>query len=597
MATVDPHSFADPAQGRVVRLALDLDVDFESRRLSGTATLGLEGAHGGRLDLDTRDLDVRRVTLGDGEELEFELAPKDEVIGQKLTVRVPDGTGEIRVEYSTSPEASALQWLEPPLTAGKEHPYLFSQCQAIHARSIVPLQDTPRCRIPYTAEITVPDPLVAVMSAAPGEKRKGARAGTTTWSFEMPQPIPPYLFALAVGNLASEDLDPRCRVYSEPEMLEACAYEFANVGQMLRKAEELFGEYRWDRYDFLVMPPAFPYGGMENPRLTFLTPSLLAGDRSLVDVLAHELAHSWTGNLVTNADNEHFWLNEGFTVWAERRINEVLEGPEAVALSRALGREALQGEIERFGADSPWTALYNDQSGVDPDDVYSQVPYEKGCLFVTLLEQTAGRKEFDRFLREYMDHFEFRSIDTEEFLGFLEERMPGLAEKVNAREWVYGPGVPANEPRAESERLTELTALGEGWADGRRPDPAEAKKWPVAEWLVYLGALPDDIGTDGCEWLDSTFSLTDSGNSEILCKWLGIAIRNGHESVYPKTRAFLGSIGRMKYLKPLYKALHEHPKSRKLAREIYDEHKGMYHPIAKGGLEAILGLKEAGAAQ
>jgi leukotriene-A4 hydrolase len=592
MATVDPHSYADPDQGRVVRLALVLEVDFGHKRLSGSATLGLEGARGGHLDLDTRDLDVRKITLGDGKELKFELADRDAVLGQKLSVMVPDGTPEITVHYSTSPGASALQWLDPPLTAGKKHPYLFSQCQAIHARSVVPLQDTPRCRIPYTAEITVPDPLVAVMSAAPGEKRKGLKAETTTWSFEMPQPIPPYLFALAVGNLASEDLGPRSRVYTEPEMLEACAWEFATVDEMLRKAEELFGPYRWDRYDFLVMPPAFPYGGMENPRLTFLTPSLVAGDRSLIDVLAHELAHSWTGNLVTNANNEHFWLNEGFTVWAERRINEVLEGPEAVALSRALGRQALQGEIDRFGPESPYTALYNDQSNVDPDDVYSQVPYEKGCLFVTLLEHTAGRTKFDEFLRAYMDRFEFHSIDTEEFLGFLEEQLPGLAEQVNAREWIYGPGVPANEPRAESERLDALTTLAEGWGDGRRPEPGDAGKWPV-----YLGALPVDIGEDGCSWLDSTFHLTESGNSEILCKWLAIAIQNGYEPVYPKTRAFLGSIGRMKYLKPLYKALYDHPKSRQLALEIYDEHRGMYHPIARGGLEAILGLKQAGAPQ
>ena len=592
MATVDPHSYADPSQGRTTRLAMDLEVDFGTHRLSGTATLGLEGVDGGHLDLDTRDLEIQRITGPDGGALEFELADRHEFMGQRLRVQLPAGTGEITVHYRTSPEASALQWLDPALTAGKEHPYLFSQCQAIHARSMVPVQDTPRCRIPYSARITVPDPLVAVMSAAPGEKEAGPKPNTTTWTFEMPQPIPPYLLALAVGNLVSEDLGPRSRVYTEPEMLEACAWEFATVDEMLRKAEELFGPYRWDRYDFLVMPPSFPYGGMENPRLTFLTPSLLAGDRSLVDVLAHELAHSWTGNLVTNANNEHFWLNEGFTVWAERRINEVLEGEEAVALSRALGREALQGEIDRFGPDSRFTALYTDQAGVDPDDVYSQVPYEKGCLFVTLLERTVGREEFDAFLRRYMDTFEFRSLDTEEFLRFLEKELPGVAEKVGAREWIYEPGVPANEPRAESERLRELSELAEGWNDGRRPEVEAAKQWPVAEWLVYLGKLPSDIGEEGCAWLDENFELTRSGNSEILCKWLVMAIENGYEPVLDKARAFLGSIGRMKYLKPTYKALAEQPKTSSLARSIYDEHKGMYHPIARGGLEQILGLRE-----
>jgi leukotriene-A4 hydrolase len=591
MATVDPHSYTDPDQGRVKKLALILNVDFAQERLSGTATLSLDRAKGGVLDLDTRDLDISKVTLGDDTELHFELGDRDEVLGQRLRISVPDGTDEIGVHYSTSPAASALQWLAPANTAGKKYPYLFSQCQAIHARSMAPLQDTPRVRIPYTAEITVPDPLVAVMSAAPGEKRRGNKAATTTWSFEMPQPIPTYLLALAVGNLVSEDLGPRSRVYTEPEMLKACAWEFATVDEMLRKSEELFGPYRWERYDFLVMPPSFPYGGMENPRLTFLTPSLIAGDRSLVEVLAHELAHSWTGNLVTNATNEHFWLNEGFTVWAERRINEVLEGKEAVALSSALGREALQEEIDRFGADSKYTALWCDQQGVDPDDVYSQVPYEKGCLFVTLMERTVGREKFDAFLKSYMDTFQFRSLDTEEFLTFLEEKLPGLAEKIGAREWIYEPGVPANEPTFESARLDELNALAAAWKDGTRPDADKARKWPVAEWLVYLGALPNDLGEEGCAWLDSTFDLTASGNSEILCKWLVMAIDNGYEPVYAKTRDFLGSIGRMKYLKPIYKALSDNPKSHDLAVEIFTEKKGMYHVIARGGLENILGLK------
>jgi len=591
MATVDPHSYADPDQGRVHKLALDLNVDFAGKQLSGNARLSLDGAKGGVLDLDTRDLDISKITLGDGTELRYELGERDEVLGQRLRVSVPDGSDEITIHYGTSPEASALQWLEPANTAGKKHPYLFSQCQAIHARSVAPLQDTPRVRIPYTAEITVPDPLVAVMSAAPGEKRKGQRAETTTWSFEMPQPIPPYLLALAVGNLVSADLGPRSRVYTEPEMLEACAWEFATVDDMLRKAEELFGPYRWERYDFLVMPPSFPYGGMENPRLTFLTPSLIAGDRSLIEVLAHELAHSWTGNLVTNATNEHFWLNEGFTVWAERRINEVLQGKEAVTLASALGREALQEEIGRFGAGSKYTALYCDQKGVDPDDVYSQVPYEKGCLLVTLMERTVGRATFDAFLLDYMDNFQFRSLDTEEFLAFLEEKLPGLAEKIGAREWIFEPGVPANEPTFESARLSELKALAAGWKDGQRPDADQTKDWPLAEWLVYLGGLPDDIGEDGCAWLDSTFDLSSSGNSEILCKWLVMAINNGYDAVYDKTREFLGSIGRMKYLKPLYKALSSNPKSEELAVNIFDEHKGMYHPIARGGLEGILGIK------
>jgi hypothetical protein len=329
---------------------------------------------------------------------------------------------------------------------------------------------------------------------------------------------------------------------------------------------------------------------MENPRLTFLTPSLLAGDRSLVAVLAHELAHSWTGNLVTNATMNDFWLNEGFTVWAERRILETLEGEQAVSLSAAIGRDSLQEAIDDFGPDSPYTRLKNDLEGVDPDEVYSQVPYEKGFLFVALLERTVGRKRMDAFLRAYMDRFEFTSITTEDFLEFLEQQLPGVAEKMGARAWIYESGVPENEPVFSSPRREELQALGAGWSEGARPDPAQAKDWSVDEWLVWFGKLPQTLSAADCDWLEKNFAFNQSNNSEILCKWLVIAVNSSYEPAFEKVREFLGTYGRMKYLKPLYKALHENPKTRELGLSIFEQHKALYHPIARGGLESILGL-------
>lgn len=587
MALLDPHSCTDTQHGVVTDAALRLEVDFAQRTLAGEVTLTLADTRKGPFDLDTRGLTIHRVTDARGDELEWVLGEHVAIFGSRLRISLPSALTSLTIAYATSPEASALQWLEPSNTAGKVHPYLFSQCQPHHARSILPIQDSARVRFRYTAAITVPSPLVAVMSAAPGS-REDADNGKSRFTFEMPQPIPAYLLALAVGNIAGQDVGPRSRVYSEPEMLDAAAWEFAETDAMLQRAEELFGEYRWQRYDFLVMPPAFPYGGMENPRLTFLTPSLLAGDRSLVDVLAHELAHSWTGNLVTNATMNDFWLNEGFTVWAERRILEALHGQEALALSAAVGRDDLAREMARVGLDSPLTRLKNDLSNIDPDDVYSCVPYEKGFLLVALMERVVGRTRFDQFVRAYMDRFNFQSIDTEEFLEFLNEALPEAKGKIDLKAWIYDPGLPADAPEFESRRLQELNRLAEGWANGLRPNVDDAKKWAVPEWLVYLGGLPPKISTQDCAWLAESFSFNDSHNSEILCKWLVIAIRSGYEPALAKAADFLGTIGRMKFLKPLYNELHRGESTRKLAVELFERNRESYHPIARSGLALIL---------
>ncbi len=586
MARTDPHSVADPAEGRVRSLTLDLEVDFEQQRLHGTARLDLEDAAGGDLHLDTRDLTIDGVSDDDGAALEWELGEPDPIVGTPLRVRLRPDTRALQVRYATSPEASALQWLEPPQTAGGRHPYLFSQCQAIHARSVVPLQDTPSVRFPYRARLTVPEPLTAVMSAAPGEPEAGPRPGTRTLSFSMPQPIPSYLLALAVGDLASEDLGPRSRVYTEPAMLEAAAWEFAGVDDMLRAAEELFGPYRWDRFDFLVMPPAFPYGGMENPRLTFLTPTLVAGDRSLVAVLAHELAHSWTGNLVTNATNDDFWLNEGFTVWAERRIIEALYGDEAVAMAAAIGWHGLQEELGRFGEGSPFTRLKTDLAGVDPDEVFSRVPYEKGFLFLSLLERTAGREAWDGFVRDYIDHWGFSSITTAQFEAWLREHLPGPAAEVDVETWLHDTDLPEDAPRYASARLDRLQALAAAFGGGEQLDPDEVDDWTPDDWQVFLAELPRPVSPEACVWLEERFRLTESNNPEILADWLVVAVQAGHEPALVRARDFLGEVGRMKYLNPLYQALAEQDPAG--AADVFGRFADTYHPIARAGVERVL---------
>lgn len=567
---------------------LDLTVDFTTRRITGVAVCSLAAPATGHLDLDTRDLEITGVTDSQGKCLDWELATADAVLGSRLRVTLPARSETFTVEFVTSPQASALQWLEPAQTAGGAHPYLFSQCQAIHARSVIPCQDTPLARFTFTCRMTVPQDLTVVMAAAPGESSAADEPGQRTFAFDMPQSIPPYLFAFAVGNLTSRDLGPRSRCYTEPEMLEKSAWEFAEVDGMLKAAEGIFGPYLWDRFDFLVMPPSFPYGGMENPRLTFLTPTLLAGDRSLVNVLAHELAHSWTGNLVTNASINDFWLNEGFTVWAERRILENTEGLEAKSLAAAIGRNGLMAAMEGFGPDSPFTQLEIDGTGSDPDEFYSLVPYEKGFLFVALLEQTAGREDFDHFVKKYIKHFSFTSITTAQFEAFLEKELPGLAARVGAEEWIHRPGLPANAPVFASARLEKLQQLGKSWSDGARPEVAEASRWTPEEWQIFLQAMPRSLPEADCAWLEENFQLNGQGNSEILCNWLAIAVGSGYEPAYARVEAFLGQVGRMKYLKPLYTALHGNPKSRDLAAKIFAANADGYHPIARGGIERVL---------
>ena len=588
MSRTDPHSYFDDTQPRTRRLDLDLTVDFAARCLHGTATLTFGSGQSGRVDLDTRGLQVAAVRTANGRPVDFSIGPEDPILGRYLRVELPRDTASITVQYRTAPDATGLQWLEPAQTAGGRHPFLFSQCQAIHARSVAPLQDSPVARIAYGAALTVPRELAAVMSAE-STATSAASADHRTFRFEMPQPIPPYLLALAVGNIASRDLSPRSRVWAEPEVIDAAAWEFAAVESMITTAEGLFGPYDWQRYDLLVLPPSFPYGGMENPRMTFVTPSLLAGDRSLVDVVAHELAHSWTGNLVTNANAEHFWLNEGWTVWAERRILEALHGPEAAALSWVLGATSLRQSLDRLGVDSPLTRLRTHLDNVDPDEIFSTVPYEKGARFLALLEATVGRERFDPFVRAYMRRFRFTSITTEQWLEFVAAELPGALETIGARDWIEGTGLPANAPRFHAPVLDAIEAQVADWAAGRGGQSAPQPAWNSTELQVFLQRLPRPLPAASCAELESAFGLAAPRNAEIRCEWLTIAAASDYEPAFDAIRAFLCGIGRMKYLRPLYTALGATPRTRALARAVFADAASRYHVTARRMVERLIG--------
>jgi leukotriene A-4 hydrolase/aminopeptidase len=589
MPFADPHSYADVEQGRITHIDFELEVDFDGQTVHGQAEYILDRPVTGTLDLDTRDLEIAGVQA-EGADIRHALDESDAVLGTRLRLDGLNGNDRIRIAFKTAPGASALQWLDPAQTAGGEHPYLFSQCQAIHARSVFPCQDTPSVRFTYNARVKAPAPLRSVMSA---ERTEVAEAdGSVTCDFRMPQPIPSYLFALAVGNIAHEDLGPRSRIYAEPEMLEAAAWEFADTERMMTEAEGLFGPYIWDRFDMLLMPPSFPYGGMENPRLTFLTPTLIVGDRSMVNVVVHELAHSWTGNLVTNATWEDFWLNEGWTVYAERRILEILEGKDYAQMKAVLRHKGMIDDMKLFGMDSNPTRLKYSQKGIDPDEVFSTIPYEKGAAFITMLEEAVGRDRFDPFIKRYIDTFQFQSLTTEGFLDFVKEHLPDAAGQVAVEEWVYEPGYPEKAPVYRSSLLEAVDAALAAYREGTKPEADTVASWKAEQVELFLKGLPREIPVEDCRHIEKLFGLESSRNNNHLTEFLVIAIKSGYREALPRIEALLASVGRMLYLKPLYRALSATGWSQTNARSVFEKCHDGYHPIASGGIERI--LKEAG---
>ena len=585
----DPHSYARPRQARVTHIALDWSVDFASKSLVGQATLTLERTPAAReLFLDGRDLVIEAIEDEHGTALAFRVDRPEPVLGDRMRVELGEGTRAVRVRYRTAPGASGLQWLEPAQTAGGKAPYLFSQAQAINARSFIPCQDSPGLRVTYEASVRVPEGMTALMSAG-----SRARADDGAFRFAMELPIPPYLIAIAVGQLEFRQIGPRTGVWSEPEVVARAAGEFADLERMLEAIEAMFGAYRWGRYDVLVLPPSFPFGGMENPLMTFATPTLLAGDRSLVNVIAHELAHSWSGNLVTNATWSDFWLNEGFTVYLERRILERLYGEQLSVQDAILGRSELIDEIAEFESKPGDTRLHIDLAGRDPDDGMTSVPYEKGALLLLMLERALGRDRFDAFLRSWFDEHAFEPVTTAQFERVLRERLlegdSDLARRLCIEEWLYGEGLPANVPVLDASVFEAPNLAAAAFlARTRSAGELGSGDWTTNEWLHFLGLLPKDLAAERLAELDGAWNLTERGNAEIAAAWLECAVRAGYEPAYPRLESFLISIGRRKYLKPLFTALARTPEGKQRAMEIYSKSRAGYHPIAQGTIDEIL---------
>jgi leukotriene-A4 hydrolase len=596
---VDPHSYANTEAFVTQRIALDLTVDFEHQVLRGSVELTLNRVDGGAdtLVLDTRDLDISAVETAEREgayrSTSYSIAQRDPILGSALRITMPQQATRVRIHYATRPEASGLQWLSPAQTAGKRQPFLFTQSQAIHARSWIPLQDTPRVRAPYDARIKTPAGLMAVMSAENPE----ALSADGEYHFSMPQPIPSYLIALAVGDLRFQAMGKRTGVYTEPSMLAAAASEFEDTEAMLERCEAIFGPYRWGRYDLLILPPSFPYGGMENPRLTFVTPSVITGDKSLVSLIAHELAHSWSGNLVTNATWNDFWLNEGFTVHLTNRIVEEVFGLDVAQQERAIGASDLKRTLSEL-EDPRDKTLVPELAGRDPDDNVTDVPYEKGALFLAYLEQQYGRARFDEFLRGWFDAHAFQSETTADFRAWLDrellQKTPGVVSAAKIEEWMTGTEMPTDTPWPQSTAFAAVDTAREAWLSGSTPlAEMDTAHWSTRQWEYFLNSLPTPLPAAQLAALDDRFGLSKTTNRVIAARWFRDAALSQYQPAYPALRKHLNSIGRMLLIEPVYTALAKTPDGLALAEQIYAEARSGYHPIAQTSVEKILARARA----
>ncbi|KAJ2747425.1 Leucyl aminopeptidase yscIV [Coemansia sp. BCRC 34301] len=612
---IDASSQANLAQTTTKHVHLELGVDFKSRTLSGHVLITGEMLEDSVdcLVLDTSNLEVKGVLVKNGGQfanVKYSLSSVHPVCGRALSVSLPQAqkghTFCVKINYTTTPESSAIQFLTPEQTLGKKYPYLFTQCQPIHARSFFPCQDSPSVKIAYSANIRVPKPLTALMSAiATGSCADG---DSTVFSFEQTTTIPSYLVALVVGNLTVAKVSDRCAVWSEPENIDACAWEFAEMEAMLQTAEELITPYLWGRYDLLVLPPSFPFGGMENPCLTFVTPTLLAGDRSLTDVVAHEIAHSWSGNLVTAKNWEHFWLNEGWTTYFERRIVARLSGEDARQLGMSQGYKSLSNDIALYGSENQLTALIPDLSDVNPDDAYSRVPYEKGSLLIYHLEQALDPVVWSHISKMYIHEFSGCSIGSGDFYDFLKRYARHYLDEAGERKldavdwdsWFKKPGMPPVTFQFETSLQKASIDLAERWWAARdsvnlpsdlTADQFEALSAP--QKVLFFSALGDKgvLTRSLLQALERVYGLSTVRNCEVRFSWLHLALNNGYEAVFSAAAQMLGEQGRMKYTRPLYRALANcGQQGRELAVSTFEAHRGFYHPICLRLVASDLGL-------
>ncbi len=587
----DWHTQSNYHQVISTHLNFDLKVDFSSKQLQGFVEHSIAplAKMPKTLDLDTRDLDIVKIEIqsnGLWEKTTFNLAKLDPIRGKKLSIKIKPNTSKVKIYYNSRPEASGLQWLTPEQTAGKKHPFMFSQSQAIHARSWMPVQDTPAMRVTYNAKITTDKAIRPVMSA----NNTPERSLDGVYQFNMPQAIPPYLIAIAAGDILHKSLSKQTAIYSEKAYLESAANEFSDTQAMIEAAEKLYGSYRWDQYDLLILPPSFPFGGMENPRLSFITPTVIAGDKSLVNLIAHELAHSWSGNLVTNATWNDLWLNEGFTSYVENRIMEEVFGRKRAVMEQALAKQDLLKDIKKLQEQD--RALNVPLEERDPDHAFSSVPYIKGQFFLMFLEEKFGRKIFDAFIRQYFNDHAFKSLDTDTFYQYLLNNLiikhPNIVSEKEIHEWIYATYLPKSMPSPKSDAFNKVSLYIKSWNQKKiQLSDIPTKNWTIHEWLFFINNLPTNISKKQLAQLDNAYHFTQSTNSEVAHAWLLLSIKQGYDKIESRLEDYLISIGRRKLIVPLYQELVKNKKHYNFAKRVYQIARPGYHPLAQTTIDEI----------
>jgi len=603
----DYHSYANVDQFRTTHLDLNLRVDFGFKTITGSVTLELKrlDPRSTQLVLDTKDLMILDVmqkatdVLGATAKNQtiwvsrpFHLEKPDPILGSALVIDLPPskkGTESIKIDYETLESSSALQWLTEKQTA-RHKPFLYTESEPIGARTWIPLQDTPQVRATYKAKVHTDQGLRAVMSAESDPKAKASG----DYSFVMPEAVPSYLIALAVGALEFQETGPRTGVYAEKPMIKAAAKEFADTESMIQANEKMFGPYRWSRYDILVMPASFPEGGMENPRLSFITPTVIVGDKSLVSVIAHELAHSWAGNLVGNATWRDFWLNEGFTDYMESRIMAAVYGEPRASMEAVLGFKSLQTDLAKLKPADQILAI--DLRDRDPGDGFTYIPYEKGRLFLSYLDAKFGREHFDAFLRGYFDHFAFKSLDSEQFISYLQEnlldRYPGIVTRAQVNTWIFSPGLPADAVLPVTTLFQPVDAARDAWLAGKLQSKKLGADWVAQQWVYFLDGMPPTLAAAQLADLDKAFGLSKSPNAEIGHSWFKLVIANNYQPAFPHLEDYLKTIGRRKLIEPLYESLMKTPAGTEVAKRVFAKARPGYHPETVKAIEAIVAPKE-----
>jgi aminopeptidase N len=585
----DEHSYSKPELAVVKHLDLDIKVDFDTQTISGKASWTIDNiSKGNEIIFDENTLNITKVTLGDEEkETKFELGKDTEFHGKPLHITIEPNTTKVNIYYNTTKDAVALQWLKPEQTADKKKPFVFSQGESVWSRTWIPCQDSPGIRFTYNAKVTVPKDLLAVMSAVNPQKKND----TGVYTFKQDKAIPSYLMAIAVGDIEFQAIDNRTGVYAEPSVLKSAAYEFAELGKMVNAAEKLYGPYRWGRYDVLVLPPSFPYGGMENPNLTFLTPGVIAGDRSLTSLLAHELGHSWSGNLVTNATWDDIWLNEGFTTYVEHRIGEAIFGKKEFDMQNVITNKELVDNVSEYGDTNPDTRLKVSLTGRNPDDGISMIPYVKGYAFLRVIEDAVGREKFDVFIKNYFDAHAFKSITTEDFVKYINENLikgdKALADKIKLEDWIYKPGIPSNITPVSSADFDAIDAIQKSWRETGVAGLSK-KITTTAEKQHFIDHLPDDITAKEMEAIDKEFNFTNGGNFIIKRQWFVQAIRHQYKAANPAIEQFLIGSSRTGSVMMLYKEMAKTPEGKTWAKQIFDKAKSGYHATTIQAFESVV---------